>query len=96
MGDAIQEIECKIMGRVQLVLFRDFVQRRAHSLGLLGMVENLPDGSVKVVAQGTEDRLKKLTAQLRKGSLLSHVDDVVVTWRKPEAHFTDFVIRYPS
>ncbi len=96
MEETTQEIECIITGRVQLVLYRDFVERRAHSLGLCGTVENLPDGSVRVVAQGSEDDLKKLIAQLRKGSLLSRVDDVAILWREPGAHRTDFVIRYPS
>lgn len=92
----MEEIECTITGRVQLVLFRDFTQRRACALGLSGIVENRSDGSVKVIAQGNEDKLKQLIAELRKGSLLSRVDDVAVLWRKPQTRFTDFVIRYRS
>lgn len=92
----MKEIECVITGRVQLVLFRDFTQRRARVLGLSGTVENMPDGSVKVAAQGNEEKLNQLITQLRKGSLLSRVDDVVVIWRQPRVRFTDFVIRYPS
>lgn len=93
---AMKEIECTVTGRVQLVLYRDFTQRRARALGLSGTVENMSDGSVKVIAQGSEERLKKLVAELRKGSLLSRVDDVVMAWRQPRVRFTDFVIRYPS
>lgn len=96
MQEGIREIECRITGRVQMVLFRDFTQRRARSFGLSGTVENLPDGSVKVVAQGSEHELKKFIAELRKGPLFSRVDDVTATWRKPQAQCTDFVIRYPS
>lgn len=92
----MKELECIVTGRVQLVLYRDFVQRNARALGLSGVVENLPDGSVRVVAQGSEDLLQELIARLRKGSLLSRVDNVAALWRAPREHFTDFVIRYPS
>lgn len=42
----------KIFGRVQGVFFRDFVQRKAKELNLSGWVENEPDGTVQIVAEG--------------------------------------------
>lgn len=95
--DGIQskkEMECIVSGRVQMVMFRDFATRRARRLGLAGTVQNLPDGSVRVIAQGTEDKLIKFIELLKKGSILSKVEKVQVVWRKPDAGFDGFKIIY--
>ena len=49
-----KRLECQVFGRVQLVMFRDFVTRKARARGIVGTVKNNPDGSVSVVAQGDE------------------------------------------
>ncbi|MDD2753228.1 MAG: acylphosphatase [Candidatus Portnoybacteria bacterium] len=87
-----KEIECIITGRVQLVMFRDFATRRGRRLHLAGTVQNLPDGSVLVVAQGTEDKLAKFIELLKKGPILSEVEKVQVAWREPGAALADFKI----
>ena len=89
-----EEIKCIITGRVQLVMFRDFAQRKARALEIVGTVENLSDGSVEVIAQGAPDQLKKFIERLHEGSVLARVDDVSVEWRPPSAHFDDFRIKY--
>jgi acylphosphatase len=89
-----KEINCRIFGRVQMVMFRDFVCRHARELGLFGTVRNLKDGSVSVVAQGEEISLKKLIDYLHQGPVLSRVDRVDVEWRQPRETFSDFRILY--
>ena len=89
-----EEIHCRIEGRVQLVMYRDFAQRKARGLELFGWVKNLDDGSVEVVAQGTPDTLKEFIEKLHEGSVLSRVDSVSVDWRAPSGHFDDFIIAY--
>lgn len=89
-----EEIHCRIEGRVQLVMYRDFAQRKARGLGIVGWVKNLDDGSVEVVAQGTPDQLKAYVEKLNEGSILSRVESVSVDWRAPSGHFDDFVISY--
>ncbi len=89
-----KQIECKITGRVQLVMFRDFAQRKARALKLVGTVQNMPDGSVRVGAQGEESVLQKYIGHLKKGSVLSRVDGVEVVWASPASVFTDFQILY--
>lgn len=79
-------------GRVQLVMFRDFVQRKGSGLGLTGTVRNLPDGTVEVVAQGERAKLEQLITKLHKGSLLSRVDAVEVAWRESSEQFDRFRI----
>lgn len=88
----LKEIECNIVGRVQTVLFRDFTRRNAKSLGLTGVVKNLEDGSVYVVAQGDEEKLNKLIILLEKGPMFAKVDNVDVRWREVKEKFEDFKI----
>lgn len=95
MSGDIKQIECIITGRVQLVMFRDFAQRKARKLGISGMVENFPDGSVKVVAQGSEENLAKFISYLKKGPILAKVKDVSVKWTETTDSFEDFKIIYP-
>lgn len=90
----MQEFHAIIRGRVQLVMFRDFTQRKASGLGLSGTVRNLTDGTVEVIAQGQRAPLEGLIAKLHKGSILSRVDAVVVEWREPTATFEKFRIVY--
>jgi len=75
-------------------MFRDFVQRKARSLGISGTVENLPDRSVEVVAEGEEDALLKLIEHMNKGPFLARVLRVAVTWQEPSGTFRDFKIIY--
>lgn len=89
-----RHIEVTITGRVQLVMYRDFAQRKARKLGIVGTVKNQKDGSVSVVAEGEEARLNVYISLLKKGSVLSKVKEVNVTWGKPLGTFSDFLIVY--
>jgi acylphosphatase len=62
-----QRLSVVVKGEVQGVGFRWAVQRQAGQLGLTGYAENLPDGSVRVEAEGEPDRLDQLEAFLRQG-----------------------------
>ncbi len=90
----LKEIQCKISGRVQTVMFRDFVQRKARGLSLAGTVENKEDGSVCVIAQGDEETLNKLIEHMHKGPFLARVLRVDVIWREPSQKFQNFQILY--
>lgn len=90
-----EEIEAMVSGTVQGVRFRDFVQTQAGALSVLGQVENLPDGTVRIIAQGSPEVLKALIDTLHEGSVLARVEQVAVTWRAPTRTFVDFSIIYP-
>jgi acylphosphatase len=94
MDENMQEIEAIVRGRVQMVMYRDFAQRKAKKLGLVGAVQNLSDGTVRVVAVGNEERLKQYIEYLQKGPVLSRVDKVDVQWIEPSAKYTSFDIVY--
>jgi acylphosphatase len=92
------QLHCIITGKVQGVMFRDFVQRKARSLSISGSVKNQTDGSVEVVAQGEEENLRKLLELLYKGPILTrminHVDNIKIEWSEPTQNFNDFKIIY--
>lgn len=88
------EIECTVTGKVQMVMFRDFAQRKARGLWITGTVQNKPDGTVHIVAQGTEEHLNRFLEHIHKGPFLARVGNVTVTWRDPKQEFTDFIIVY--
>ncbi|MDO8590564.1 MAG: acylphosphatase [bacterium] len=92
----LRQIECIISGRVQGVLYRDFARRKAKHLGLVGMSENLSDGTVHVLAQGNELELRSFIADLERGSMFSRVDRVEVKWTNAEQVFNDFQINYKN
>jgi acylphosphatase len=65
-----------VIGRVQGVGYRYFVLRQAEQLGLAGFARNRPDGSVEVVAEGTEDALRDLQDRLQEGPSFAAVHNV--------------------
>jgi acylphosphatase len=72
----VKTLTADVFGSVQGVGFRWFVQRAGLRLGLEVSAENRDDGTVHVVARGSEDRLMKLVDELRRGSPHSSVERV--------------------
>ncbi len=89
-----KRLEAKITGRVQLVMFRDFVERNAKKLRLVGFVRNKEDDSVEVVAEGEEEALRDLEQKLWKGAVLSRVEKVDTQYSEAKSEFRYFEIRY--
>lgn len=75
-----------------MVMYRDFAQRKARRLGVVGTAQNMKDGSVAVVAEGEEETLKKFVALLRKGSLFAKVEEVETKWVETTREFKQFTI----
>jgi acylphosphatase len=71
-----QRLRATVHGRVQGVGFRYSVISAGQELGLNGFVENLPDGSVHVEAEGSPAMLDQLEAYLRRGPRMARVDEV--------------------
>ncbi len=87
-------LTCQVVGRVQLVMFRDFVTREARSLGIKGTVKNNPDGSVSIVAEGEEVLLHAFLELVGKGPILARVDKVTGELSEPLGGFKNFDILY--
>ena len=62
-------------------------------MGLTGYAENLDDGRVKVVAEGTAASCARLVDVLRSDDTAGRVDEVLVEWEEPNGSFRGFGIR---
>jgi acylphosphatase len=69
-------LKIAVVGKVQGVAYRAFVQKQAKTLGIEGTVQNTDDGNVLVYACGPVDQLDKFIDFLYKGSSASDVKDV--------------------
>ena len=65
-----------VRGRVQGVGYRWFVDHEARQLGLAGWVRNNFDGTVEVLAMGSEQQQADLRSRLRQGPRAARVDEV--------------------
>jgi acylphosphatase len=65
-----------VVGRVQGVGYRYFARRAAEGAGVSGFARNLADGSVEVLAEGSDAALAAFEDALRAGPSFSDVRDV--------------------
>ncbi|KYJ85921.1 acylphosphatase [Sulfurovum riftiae] len=65
-----------ISGRVQGVFYRKFVSQELMKKQFKGYIQNLPDGTVEVVAEIFDDELDDFLLILKEGSPLSRVEDI--------------------
>ncbi len=75
-GEGMPAYRYLVRGVVQGVGYRYFVLRQAAALGVSGYARNLPDGSVEVVAEGSEETLADLEQRLRRGPAAADVTSV--------------------
>ena len=81
-----------IYGRVQGVGFRYFTWNEAQKIGVLGFVRNLWDGSVEVIACGSEAQIETFSAWLHHGPRTAKVTQVFVEDYLSEQEFTEFQV----
>ena len=65
-----------IRGYVQGVGFRWNAAREAKTMGITGFVRNLPDGSVYIEAEGSDQQLKAFVEWCKKGPAFGSVESV--------------------
>ena len=82
-----------VRGRVQGVGFRWWVRSNALELGLAGSAENLVDGRVKVVAEGTGDRCAELLRRLESPGTPGNVVQVTHRWDSARGGLAGFAER---
>jgi len=84
----------RIRGRVQGVGFRFSAVAQARDLGLNGWVRNTADGDVELLAEGPEDRVRRLVFWCHDGPRGALVTDVEEQWLTASGGFDGFHIRY--
>lgn len=80
MSGNVRQVRVIYAGEVQGVGFRYTARGIANGLGLQGGVENLPDGSVQLIAEGPEDVLQRLLLQIRVSRLGPGIASENVEW----------------
>jgi len=88
----MERVDITVMGRVQGVAFLWHTVQEAVRLDLVGWVRNLPDGSVRMVAEGRRDKLEMLLVWAAKGPDRAHVVTCLHTWQQPTGGFDDFLV----
>ena len=83
-----------ISGKVQGVFYRDFIKREAEKLDINGNVKNLSDGTVEIIAEGSDDNLTKLLSACKKGPLMAFVKNIEVKEESATNEFDGFDTRY--
>jgi acylphosphatase len=86
-------ISATIGGRVQGVGYRYSVIHVANELGLVGWVQNMPNGSVRIWAQGHGAVLERFVEFLREGPRSAAVRSVDVFPVEPDESVRGFVVR---
>lgn len=69
---------CVVRGRVQGVFFRAATRDEARRLGVTGWARNLSDGTVEVLACGSDEAVQALVRWLWRGPPLAEVAGVEV------------------
>jgi len=81
-------------GEVQKVGYRDFVQRVARKLEIVGYVENMRDGSVQIVCEGEEPVIEEFKKAIKVKVKFIDVDEIqVVETAEPTGEFQYFDIK---
>jgi acylphosphatase len=79
-------------GRVQGVGFRYQTRKVAAGFEVTGVVRNLPDGRVELVAEGDERELNDFREAIRQSGLNGFIRNEVVTWAEARGEFRGFGI----
>jgi O-acetyl-ADP-ribose deacetylase (regulator of RNase III)/acylphosphatase len=69
-------LHIKVTGKVQGVYYRANTLQKAEELELTGTVQNMSDGSVKIIAEGNRVLLQQLIDWCRKGPSNAQVENV--------------------
>lgn len=82
-------------GRVQGVGFRASTKMIAHELGLVGYVQNMPDGTVKLVAEAEKSALERFLRIMKSKEILGEriVENLDVSYGESTGEFDKFEIR---
>jgi acylphosphatase len=88
----VKRAEVVVHGFVQGVFFRAEARDRARSLGVAGWVCNEPDGTLRAVFEGDDERVGSMVEWCRRGPSGARVEDVDVAWSSPQGE-DGFAIR---
>ena len=83
-----------VHGRVQGVGYRASTIDEARQLGLAGWVRNRHDGTVEVLAEGSEAKLRVFSAYLHRGPFTAEVTSVIEVWAEAVGALMPFQVKW--
>lgn len=83
-----------VHGSVQGVGFRYYARSVAHRLGVRGYVQNLADGTVKVVCEGPEKAVDAMAAWLKSGPPSARVTHIDFQPYEPAGGYPTFTVEF--
>ncbi len=90
----LRRLSATFDGRVQGIGFRFTTVEIARHHAVTGYVQNLMDGSVKLIAEGEEEELLRFLDALRESHVFRYVTSENLAWGAPTGDMDSFVIRY--
>jgi len=81
-----------VKGLVQGVGYRYYCRRKADEYGIRGLVRNLFNGDVELLAEGHQNLINDFIKDLRTGPSGAHVRSVLVEESEHKDDFKDFII----
>ena len=89
-----RRLTARLDGRVQGVGFRFTTVEVARDFAVRGYVQNVVDGSVRVVAEGEEAELLRFLDGLRASHIYRFVARESLEWTPASGEYAEFSIRY--
>jgi acylphosphatase len=86
----MKKVTLHVSGNVQRVGYRAKVKSIAKTLGIKGSIQNLPDGKVKIIAQGEQTELDKLIHDINISNSLINVTNIEQEYSTPSDDYEDF------
>ena len=89
-----KRVQVYYTGRVQGVGFRYTVREVAWGFEVTGLVRNLPDGRVELVAEGEDKEVEAFLEAIQSNHLASYIRHADVNWQPATGELRDFRIAF--
>ena len=86
----MKRLNAYVSGQIQKVGYRKRVIDIARALGLKGMIENLNDGRVKIIAEGDDEKLKWFESAIDIKNTLIQVSSIEMAYSAAGSEFSQF------
>ena len=86
----MKRLTAYISGNVQRVGYRARVIQLANGLGIKGIIENLSDGRVRIIAEGDEEKMKLFEGSIDIKNTLIQVTSIEKIYSQPYGEFGSF------
>lgn len=83
-----------IRGQVQGMGYRNFVRLKASKLNIKGFVKNIGSNTIEIVAEGSENGLKKFKQEVHRGPMTALVKEFILKEKKAKGEFKSFEIEF--